>query len=93
VQGGLDKLAEASTAVAELNAAAEPQRALLRQKQSEADAALTSIQDSMETAAERRREVEALTRELATSEVALTQQRGEEGWCLARCWCGCGRAA
>jgi hypothetical protein len=55
---------------------AETQRGLLKVKQEEADAALGDIQSSMETAAERRKEVEVLGRELADKQVIQQEQRG-----------------
>ncbi len=77
-QGGLDKLQEAATTVDTLSRQAQSQRALLVQKQSEADEAMSSIQASMGQAAERRREVEVLRGRLHEDEAVLQDQRG--GW-------------
>jgi hypothetical protein len=75
-QGGLDKLAEASTTVDVLSRDADRQRTLLRTKQAEAEEALTRITASMEQAADRRKEVEVLRARLAAEEVELNQRRG-----------------
>ena len=75
-QSGLSRLAEAASTVDEMGRTAETQRALLKVKQEEADDALGHIQSSMETAAERRKEMEVLGRELGDKQVVLQEQKG-----------------
>ena len=76
LRGGLDKLNEATSEVDTLSKSAVAQRALLTQKQEEADAAMTGIQKSMERAVERKGEVEMLQKKLGTEEEEMTRRKG-----------------
>lgn len=86
-QGGLLKLEDAATAADQLGRQASTQRQLLFAKQSEADAAMASIQASMEAAAERRKEAELLGKQLAADEAVLQERRSE--WSDLRIWRPC----
>jgi len=77
LSGGLAKLAEAEQEVARMSKTANDQRALLTQKQEEADQAMEQIQRSMEGTVEKRREVEHLQAKLGTEEVEMTKKKGQ----------------
>ena len=76
LRGGLDKLNEATSEVDKLSKSATEQRALLTQKQEEADVAMEQIQKSMERAVERKGEVEMLQKKLGKEEVQMTERKG-----------------
>ena len=77
LSGGLAKLAEAEKEVARMSKTANEQRALLTQKQQEADQAMEMIQKSMEGTVEKRREVEHLQLKLGKEEVEMTKQKAQ----------------
>ena len=56
---------------------ANEQRALLTQKQQEADQAMEMIQKSMEGTVEKRREVEHLQLKLGKEEIEMTKQKAQ----------------
>ena len=59
-----------------LSRSANEQRALLTQKQQEADVAMEQIQKSMERAVERKGEVEMLQKKLGKEEVQMQERKG-----------------
>ena len=62
--------------VDKLSRSANEQRALLTQKQQEADVAMEQIQKSMERAVERKGEVEMLQKKLGKEEVQMQERKG-----------------
>jgi dynein heavy chain 2 len=76
LKGGLSKLKEAEDTVDTLSRAADKQRAELVIKQKEAEEALVSIQSSMQTAAERSKDVKELKKQQAIDEVEMKSRRG-----------------
>eukprot|EP00965_Chrysotila_dentata_P015557 515138-Pleurochrysis_carterae.AAC.1 len=76
LSGGLAKLSEAEAEVDKLSKTAIEQRALLSQKQEEADKAMDQIQKSMQRAVERKAEVEHLQTKLGKEEAEMTRRKG-----------------
>jgi dynein heavy chain 2, cytosolic len=74
---GLGKLKEAESTVDQLSHKAESQRILLKQKQDEADLALTEIGESMNVAGQQKKETEILQASLATEEVEMASRKQE----------------
>jgi dynein heavy chain 2 len=75
LQAGLDKLAEAAGKVGELSQQAAEQQVLLTQKQTEAEAALVQITDSMARAGDSKAEIERLRVKLAAEEQVLNGRK------------------
>ncbi|KAK3283536.1 hypothetical protein CYMTET_8768 [Cymbomonas tetramitiformis] len=85
LQAGLDKLGEAESKVDELSQQAGKQRALLAEKQAQAEQALTQITASMQRASESKMEVETLQKRLSEEEVGLNEKKGFIEKELAEC--------
>ena len=75
LQAGVSKLNEATALVDELKSKAAKQRALLAEKQSEADAALREITVSMQKATEQRNQVEILKQKQSEERVKLEKRK------------------
>jgi dynein heavy chain 2 len=72
---GLDKLREAAVLVDKLSQKAQSQKALLRDKQAEADQALRKINVAMEQKAERKQEVEKLKAQCMEDEEIIKERK------------------
>ena len=75
LQAGVSKLNEATSLVDELKSKAAKQRALLAEKQSEADAALQDITVSMQKATEQKNEMEILKQRQAEERAKLEKRK------------------
>lgn len=75
LQAGVSKLNEATALVDELKSKAAKQRALLAEKQSEADAALCEITASMQKATEQKNQVEILNQKQSEERVKLEKRK------------------
>ena len=75
LQAGLSKLNEATALVDHLKQKADSQRALLAEKQTEADAALREITSSMQLATEQKNEVEILKQQQSEERVKLEKRK------------------
>ncbi|TPX45912.1 hypothetical protein SeLEV6574_g03556 [Synchytrium endobioticum] len=75
LDGGVQKLEEASKYVDELSQDAAHQRKTLIQKQTEADESLKRITTAMENAADQKRELEELNKRLKQEEIQMVEQK------------------
>lgn len=75
LRAGVSKLNEATALVDELKQKAAKQRALLAEKQNEADAALQEITTSMQSATEQKREMEDLKQQQSQKRVKLEKRK------------------
>ena len=75
LQAGVSKLNEATTLVDELKRKAAEQRAVLAEKQAEADTALKQITASMQSASEQKSEIEAVKQQQSEEQAKLEKRK------------------
>eukprot|EP01116_Phalansterium_solitarium_P024805 TRINITY_DN91_c0_g1_i4.p1 TRINITY_DN91_c0_g1~~TRINITY_DN91_c0_g1_i4.p1 ORF type:complete len:4085 (+),score=2013.94 TRINITY_DN91_c0_g1_i4:171-12425(+) len=84
LQNGLTKLSDAALLVDQLSQDANTKKALVGEKQEQANSALIEITKSMEGATEQRQEISTLTAQLSEEKIALESRKGHIEHSLSR---------